>query len=63
MAVADHAHDFKTFDYCRGSFHGLEAARRPDHTLECAVTTEISLTLMTVAVIVLMAATTCWVEA
>jgi hypothetical protein len=37
VTAADHAHDFKTFDCCRGSFHPLEAARRPDQTLKRAV--------------------------
>jgi hypothetical protein len=37
VTAADHTHDFKTFDCCRGGFHPLEAARRPDHMLMRAV--------------------------
>ena len=37
VTAADHAHGFKTLQGRGGGFHPLEAARRPDYTLERAV--------------------------
>ena len=37
VATPDHAHDLKASQGCRGCLHPLEAAGRPDHTLERTV--------------------------
>ena len=38
MTTPDHAHDLETSQGRRGCYYPLEAAGRPDHTLERAVT-------------------------